>query len=424
LRVAVEIAVVRIGDAHLSLTTATAGAGATGDAASGEGAQGLAGMPEVHAEGSRFFLRGVAPEAELTAVEPGAKGAGEVRYRVEPPGRFDEGRRRGSGDGIEWTLRGRDGLERVLRVVHPGAARWRVSSLRDPTSGRNAGVEYDSSGHLGRIATDDGVEWRFEYERPSPSDRARLAQVSARTSVNAGGEMLYRARLDYGTGPSGATRLERVRAASRVPAGVTELALVWSTSGPEPGAGERLHRILTPRGEIEPRFEYSGDGATAVFSAVPTDDAYAARYPVTARLAPEFVGEDLLEDTLGRRTVALDEAARARHRLRVRGGRLLRADGTPLDTEGLPFLIVLAPDGELYAGRGDYSSDAKLHHSSFLAGAPVAAAGEIVVRAGEVLRVTARSGHYKPPMCLLDQLRAELERRGVEMDDVPFEKGY
>jgi hypothetical protein len=145
---------------------------------------------------------------------------------------------------------------------------------------------------------------------------------------------------------------------------------------------------------------------------------------VTVRLEPEYVGEDLLEDSLGRRTLAFDEVARERHRLSVRGGRLLDADGAPLDTAGLTYLIVLAPDGELYAARGDYSSDAKIHHSSFLAGAPVAAAGEIVARDGRVVRVTSRSGHYKPPMCLMDQLRTELERRGVPLAGVPFEKGY
>jgi len=222
-------------------------------------------------------------------------------------------------------------------------------------------------------------------------------------------------------------RLERVRAASRSPAGVVELAFVYGR--PEVPAGgiagpERLREVLTKRGHVDPRFEYDVATAAAVFSAVPKEDANDARYPVTAQLQPEYVGDDLLEDALGRRTLEFDDGMRESHRLQVRDGLLLKADGTPLDTGDTTFLIVLAPDGELYAAEGDYSSPVKIHHSSILAGAPVASAGEIAVRAGKVLRVTSRSGHYKPPMCLLDQLRAELKQRGVALDGVPCEKGY
>jgi YD repeat-containing protein len=426
MRVVVEVAAIPVGSLRLPLRLIVEG---DADPAGGAGRldDPLA-MPAIHVEGSRSFVSGPSGDAELVAIAPGETPSGPTPYRLDPPGAFDDVRRSGAGDGIEWTLRGRDGIERVLRVVRPGGAQWVVASLRDPTSGQTGAVEYDSSGRLVRIATADGLEWRFDYERAGADAAARLAQVTARTSPNAGSETIYRARLEYGDGSNGA-RLEGVRAASRAPASAAELDLVYAPpsaagAGAEIEGGERLQEIRTPRGEVEPRFEYDGATMVAVFSAIPAGDAYQDRYTITARLLPEYVGDDILEDALGRRTMAFDEDARKRHRLRVRGGRLVRSDGARLDTGGSPFMIVLAPDGELYAAQGDYSSDVKVHHSSFLAGAPVAAAGEVVVQDGKVVRVTSRSGHYKPPMCLLDQLRAELERRGVELDGVPFEKGY
>jgi len=423
--VVVEVAEVAVGSSHLSIRALleNEGGGAVGDT---DRAATLPGMPEIDAQGSRFLLRGTGVASELTAPQSRAENADEA-YRVDPPTGFDEARRRGSGDDIEWTLRGREGLERVLRVAHPGGARWRVTLVREPGSGATASVEYDSSDRLTRITGSNRLEWALEYERPSAGTAPRLVQVTGRTSANAGSEMLYRARLDYRVDAAGGARLERVRAASRSPAGVVELAFVYgrpevSTSGT--AAPERLREVLTKRGHVDPRFEYDVDTAAAVFSAVPREDANDARYPVTAQLQPEYVGDDLLEDALGRRTLEFDDGMRESHRLQVRDGLLLKADGTPLDTGDTTFLIVLAPDGELYAAEGDYSSPIKIHHSSILAGAPVASAGEIAVRAGKVLRVTSRSGHYKPPMCLLDQLRAELKQRGVALDGVPFEKGY
>jgi YD repeat-containing protein len=427
LRIVVELASIPVGSLRLPIrTTPEESEAPTGGSSGEDAASSPLEMPEIAAEGSRFLLRGadageLTPTASETARDPDAE------YRVDPPGAFPTALRRGAGDDTEWTLRGRDGLERALRVVAPGAARWRVAALRDPTSGATVALAYDPSGRIERITTADGLEWRLEYEAVPVGLPIRLAQVTARTPINAGGEVIYRARLDYVAGPSGRARLERVRAASRVPAAVLELAFVYAP--PEvPGAGppprERLREVLTPRGEIEPRFEYDGRTATVVFSAVPTVDAYDDRYRVTARLAPEYVGDDLLDDALGRHTIAFDDAMRERHRLRVKDGLLLTSDSTPLDTAGLLYLVVLAPDGELYAAPGDFSSTTKVHHSSVLAGAPVAAAGEIVARRGKLVRVTSRSGHYKPPMCLLDQLRAELERRGVPLDGVPFEKGY
>jgi hypothetical protein len=73
----------------------------------------------------------------------------------------------------------------------------------------------------------------------------------------------------------------------------------------------------------------------------------------------------------------------------------------PVDTEDMEThfsgkgwgIFVCSPDGKLFI----HSHEAGVHHhSSFLAGGAVLAAGEIVVREGVVMVITPKSGHYQP----------------------------
>ncbi len=43
----------------------------------------------------------------------------------------------------------------------------------------------------------------------------------------------------------------------------------------------------------------------------------------------------------------------------------------------------------------------KFHHSTFMAGGNVICAGEWIVKSGELLRISANSGHYRPPLSAL-----------------------
>lgn len=77
------------------------------------------------------------------------------------------------------------------------------------------------------------------------------------------------------------------------------------------------------------------------------------------------------------------------------------AVGMPFSTEqhathfsGLGWAIfVVSPTREIYAGTHELD---RFHHSTFLGGRPVMAAGEIVVEDGVVKAITAKSGHYRP----------------------------
>lgn len=70
----------------------------------------------------------------------------------------------------------------------------------------------------------------------------------------------------------------------------------------------------------------------------------------------------------------------------------------------LPYSAVKAP-----------KSIEVFHHSSFLAGAPVAAAGEIAVSGGHVSKINNQSGHYLPPGFYLEQVGKQLELEGVRL---------
>jgi hypothetical protein len=78
-------------------------------------------------------------------------------------------------------------------------------------------------------------------------------------------------------------------------------------------------------------------------------------------------------------------------------------------------IFVMSPDGKLYAGSHKIGL---FHHSSFLAGAAVAGAGEMKVEKGKLKFITNKSGHYKPTGGEMVQVFEELASRGVDLSSV------
>ena len=77
------------------------------------------------------------------------------------------------------------------------------------------------------------------------------------------------------------------------------------------------------------------------------------------------------------------------------------SDGTPFTTRGMETahsgdgwgVFVVDPNGRLYARSHEVGY---FHHSTFLAGRPVAAAGELLADdTGKIRMITAKTGHYK-----------------------------
>jgi hypothetical protein len=82
-------------------------------------------------------------------------------------------------------------------------------------------------------------------------------------------------------------------------------------------------------------------------------------------------------------------------------------------------IYVMTPEGEFYARRemGPGSRARTFHHSSFLAGLPVGAAGKMHKITGG-LRVDLDSGHYQPKTRHMLNAVKGLKRKGVPLDNV------
>jgi hypothetical protein len=148
--------------------------------------------------------------------------------------------------------------------------------------------------------------------------------------------------------------------------------------------------------------------------------------PLMKELLPRFRGENDINNphrAFGSRVVHyFDPVELEEHRLFVKDGLLYSAeDGRPFDTtggdahwSGSGFAIfVMDSDGNLYATLDHMPG--RIHHSSFLAGGPVAGAGEIAVENGELRIASRQSGHYRPTLEQHEQVRRELERQGLDV---------
>lgn len=115
----------------------------------------------------------------------------------------------------------------------------------------------------------------------------------------------------------------------------------------------------------------------------------------------------------------LDKAGRKNYQIDAHGARLWKGD-TAFDTgklqtafSGLGFAIwVLSLKDRFYAGSHKVG---QFHHSSFLSGKKVLAAGEMVVSGGKLRLLTGKSGHYKPK---LEHLAYAVEILGKQSIDL------
>ena len=94
-------------------------------------------------------------------------------------------------------------------------------------------------------------------------------------------------------------------------------------------------------------------------------------------------------------------------------------DGKLIDTSGRllhgSYNFVMDATGIIYA---NLNANISLHHSCFLAGGPVAAAGSFEIYRGRLRRMDNQSGHYKPSWKLLKQSINELTERGLDFTKV------
>jgi hypothetical protein len=88
-------------------------------------------------------------------------------------------------------------------------------------------------------------------------------------------------------------------------------------------------------------------------------------------------------------------------------------EGAP--NEPVMMIYVMSPDGTLYVGD---KKREKFHHSSFLSGSAVIAAGSICVEKGGLKELTPHSGHYRPSDEDFARCVQSFRDAGVPMDQV------
>jgi len=119
-----------------------------------------------------------------------------------------------------------------------------------------------------------------------------------------------------------------------------------------------------------------------------------------------------------------------RHRLFARDGLLYSVrDGLPFDTRSAGTvwsqgraIYVMDRHGNLYASLKQVVGE--FHHSSLLAGEPVAGAGELEVVDGVPTLINRKSGHYQPDEDQLSLVRDMLQEQGIDISRILFGAGF
>jgi hypothetical protein len=149
------------------------------------------------------------------------------------------------------------------------------------------------------------------------------------------------------------------------------------------------------------------------------------RYRATPMLS-NYVGEENPGNTVWHNSHVryLTEAERAPFALTFRDGKIWGADGNLYDTTDAVSLhsdsgraiFVMDADGNFYAAKDHRRG--KFHHSSLVAGAPVAAAGELAVVRGVLTAISDKSGHYLPRRPFTAQAIDHLEKNNISLEGV------
>ena len=133
----------------------------------------------------------------------------------------------------------------------------------------------------------------------------------------------------------------------------------------------------------------------------------------------------------GHKVKYLNANERADYKLTIKDGKLYDAKGKLFDTRGAKSLhrsgtdkaiFVMDKNGNIFASNKHELG--KFHHSSFLAGKPVASAGELTVRNGILHEVTSRSGHYRPTSNQTQQFINNLTTQKTNLSKFSLSKGF
>lgn len=136
------------------------------------------------------------------------------------------------------------------------------------------------------------------------------------------------------------------------------------------------------------------------------------RHNLQGNLAPSMVVAFL------RGVAYLDAQARQKYALTIQG--IIMQNGVPFTTEnmstvhsGKGYAIWVAGGNPVTFYAGNHVKG-QFHHSSFLAGEPVVCGGEMVARAGKILLMTGKTGHYQAQTVHFARAMRLLQGHGVD----------
>jgi hypothetical protein len=149
----------------------------------------------------------------------------------------------------------------------------------------------------------------------------------------------------------------------------------------------------------------------------------------TTPMMERYSGEET-GSVWGSKVKYLSEIERQSYRLKIKDGKVYDSSGKLFDTtDASSFasgkgnaIFVMDELGNIYASKAHPIG--KFHHSSFMSGQPVAAAGEIAVKNGVITSITRRSGHYQPTSYYQNQFLYELVVRGVDLMNIVLGDGF
>ncbi len=116
-----------------------------------------------------------------------------------------------------------------------------------------------------------------------------------------------------------------------------------------------------------------------------------------------------------------NEDERADYELVCREGLLYNASSNrPIDCrEGESYIFVQEPGGKLYAAPYERGV---LNHTSFLAGAPVLAAGKFIAQNGKITEISDKSGHYATTLTMFCQGIEAIQELGADLTKAKVER--
>uniref|UniRef100_K3WJ07 Uncharacterized protein n=1 Tax=Globisporangium ultimum (strain ATCC 200006 / CBS 805.95 / DAOM BR144) TaxID=431595 RepID=K3WJ07_GLOUD len=121
-----------------------------------------------------------------------------------------------------------------------------------------------------------------------------------------------------------------------------------------------------------------------------------------------FVSRPPPRSSQGDESVALEPVVLAEY---VATGKLVHTDDLS------KWIFVIDLEHKMYLAR---KRKGVFHHSSFVAGAPIFAAGKIMIQQGQIIAIEPHSGHFKPTLKNLTALVRTLRNQHVDLDLIAF----